>query len=192
MSKTIILGSIAGITGTGTCGYAAYKMMQPSNVRESLIRNGFKLTLELGKPEREKAWNKVLETYKVEASEKTKIENKATTEITAKDIEDWCLKAMDIKTKDKNYESIYSKAALWCVIYTSISEQLKFENKTLSTDTTSLSSKYDSMPQDLKTAISGKEGEKVKNWCEKTSKRFFLGPEDTNYKNLVNYCLANT
>ncbi|AEG73129.1 hypothetical protein MHF_0865 [Mycoplasma haemofelis Ohio2] len=190
MSKSIALGSMAGIAGTGTCGYAAYKMMQPSNVKEVLIKNNFKLTSELREQEREAAWNKVLETYKVEVAENTKIENKTSTEITSKDIEGWCSKALEVKVKDKDYESTYSKATKWCVIYTSIADKLKSDNKTLSTDTSSLASKYSSMPQELKTAISGQEGEKVKTWCENTSKRFFLGSEDTNYKNLINYCLA--
>ncbi|AEG73188.1 hypothetical protein HF1_08510 [Mycoplasma haemofelis str. Langford 1] len=192
MSKTIALGSLAGVGGTGVLGYGAYTMMQPSNVKEVLIKNNFKLTSDLSGTALSDAWTKVLETYKVEATSDTKIREE---EITSKDIEEWCLSSLKVKVNDKHYESTYSKASKWCVIYTTISEKLKSENKAISTNDTNLKSKYDSMPEHLKTSIlngadSNKAGEKTKEWCGQNSKRSFLGSHDTHYQNLISYCLA--
>ncbi|AEW45509.1 hypothetical protein MHC_03245 [Mycoplasma haemocanis str. Illinois] len=194
MNKLAFIGvGIAGGGGISVGGYAAYTMMQPSNVKEALIKNGFKLTLDLNEQERSKAWTKVLDTYKIEATSDTKIGSKEISAITAQDIESWCKEALEMGTKNQNYESTYSKTSKWCVVYTTISEKLTSENKKLSSDTNSLKTKYESMPETLKTSITsdnGQAGQKTKEWCENNVKRSFLGVQDIHYQNLAQYCLS--
>ncbi|CBY92809.1 hypothetical protein HF1_08010 [Mycoplasma haemofelis str. Langford 1] len=194
MNKLAFTGAgMAGAGGVGLGGYAAYTMVQPSNVKEALIKNNFKLTADLKEQERSKAWTKVEGTYKVEATNDTKIGNKEISATTAQDIESWCKTALEVGVKDKRYESTYSKASRWCVIYTTISEKLTLENKKLSSDTSSLKTKYEGMPEDLKKSITSETdqtGQKTKEWCENNAKRSFLGTQDTHYQNLTKYCLT--
>ncbi|CBY92499.1 hypothetical protein HF1_04910 [Mycoplasma haemofelis str. Langford 1] len=196
MSKSAL--TMAGVIGGGGAaaagGYSIYSAIQPKTIKEKLLKENFHLVSDIKDSSKlDKEWEKVLNRYKVEVNDTSKIIEKDKGSVTKEEIKKWCGDNLDSKIND----SLYSKASKWCVTFTSLSEKLTSTGKQLSTNATSLKSKYDTMSEALKgeinkiTVSSGtpQEGEKTKLWCSDLSKRAFISEEDTHYRNLIQYCV---
>ncbi|CBY92628.1 hypothetical protein HF1_06200 [Mycoplasma haemofelis str. Langford 1] len=170
MPSSLIKGGMAaaGVGGAGLGGWAISNHIKSNNtVKAILVSKGHKLTSSLPTSEQGAAWEKALNTYKLEGIGDLQIQKG---NVSATDIKNWCSENLGKQSND----STLKKASRWCVLYSSFKDKLDEEGRVLETDLSSLQTKYNSLgslTEEVKkvTPDSGSEnenGRKLKKWCE--------------------------
>ncbi|AEW45290.1 hypothetical protein MHC_02120 [Mycoplasma haemocanis str. Illinois] len=194
MSSTLLkIGVVSvgvGSAGLGGLAISSHINSKKNTVKTALLSKKYKLTFSLESGEQEKAWEKVLKTYKLEAKEDLKIQEGQVTSYDV--IKNWCSSNLESQYQ----ESIFKKAKKWCVIYSTFEDKLKVDGVTLETEASTLQTKYSSLG-DLKgevdnitTSTSGgnSNGEKLKQWCKSKSDLSYSDDSNELYQKFKNHC----
>ncbi|OAL10037.1 hypothetical protein A6V39_03930 [Candidatus Mycoplasma haematobovis] len=189
---TKLVTAIASAGVVGGAGYGVYALTDTTDSIENYLKkSSFTITLQND----EASWTKVLETYKLEATDDLKIKDEDITQ--SKDIKDWCkeMLAKKIKSKDDDYK----KASKWCVKYDVIKDKLG-EGAKLETKAETLNTNYNNFPKEVKDSISEiklqgtkqhENGEKTIQWCKQNQNRTYSNDTEFFFANTKKYCLGS-
>ncbi|CBY92554.1 hypothetical protein HF1_05460 [Mycoplasma haemofelis str. Langford 1] len=194
MASTLVKGGMAA-AGVGSAGLGGWAVSSHINsksdtVKTVLLSKKYQLTSSLESGEQEKAWQKVLKTYKLEAKGDLKIKEGDVS--TYSEIKDWCFANLESPYK----ESIFKKAKKWCVVYSTFEDKLKVDGSTLETEASVLNGKYSSLGElkgevdsiSISTSGNNANGEKLKQWCTSKSDSSYSDDSNDLYQKFKTHC----